>query len=543
MADIDNPTLWKVAEALFAEPRAKVAAVARTGLFVECPPDWPPHLERLTGKSMLDSVALADQSRVIEAWERARTEQAASLVARPRTADCAEVAIHFVDLEWRDGVWLAVLIPSTEPADVATAPEPDAQAADMRPRFARQRKDSLAVILDVDEATTALLGFSREEMIGHRSLEFVHPDDHELAIGSWIELLGAPGLGRRVRLRHRRRDGSYVWFELTNNNLLDHPDFGYVATDMVDITEEMAAHEALRAREQLLHQLTESLPVGIVQVDAGEGVVFANSQLAAWVGRAPQTLADLLAAVDPADVAAAADSFHRVLGGAEQGSAELTLAGEPLRHCSLVVRRLTDAAGVTSGAVGCLTDVTDSLRLRRELRRQAMVDPLTGVLNRAGIGEVLEAATREPGRGVAVMFVDLDRFKAVNDSYGHEIGDRLLVRLTGALRNRCRSGDMIGRMGGDEFIVVCTDIGDSDAHDLLRRFQEAVTDQVFELPDGTFTWSASVGLAWSDGSADLGRNLVAEADGAMYAVKLERLDAALPRPRATSEPLQLPADT
>ena len=100
-------------------------------------------------------------------------------------------------------------------------------------------------------------------MVGHRSIEFIHPDDHALAIDNWMEMLALPGPGRRVRLRHRRKDGSWVWFEVTNHNLLDDPDHGCVVCEIVDISEEMAAHEELRAREQLLDRLAEAIPLGL----------------------------------------------------------------------------------------------------------------------------------------------------------------------------------------------------------------------------------------------------------------------------------------
>src|SRR5579875_751416 len=336
---VDDASLLTAAQALLADTRARIAAIADTGLFVDWPPDWHSDLPRLPGKSLLDSVVAADHQRVIETWERARSDRAAAVVVRSRTVtDGPDVALHFLDVRHRYGVWLGVLVPSEVPApNHDAAPEGGGDEV-WRPRFARVRKDQLAVILDIDDATTQLLGWSREDMVGHRSLEFVHPDDHEVAIGSWIELLSNPGLGRRVRLRHLRKDGSYGWFELTNNNLLDDEAFGYVSTDMLDISEEMAATEALRSREQLLQRLTESLPVGIVQVDADGQVVFANAQLTGWLGGAPVDLDGLLSAVDPADLGTAADAFSRVLAGDKQGEAEIQLAGSAARHCSLVVR-------------------------------------------------------------------------------------------------------------------------------------------------------------------------------------------------------------
>ena len=106
------------------------------------------------------------------------------------------------------------------------------------------------------------------------------PDDRERAVESWMGMLARPGQSNRVRLRHRRRDGSWLWLEITNHNLLDDPSHGYVRAELMDISDEMVAQEALRAREQLLHRLAEALPLGVFQVDRDGAVVYANERLA-----------------------------------------------------------------------------------------------------------------------------------------------------------------------------------------------------------------------------------------------------------------------
>ena len=125
-------------------------------------------------------------------------------------------------------------------------------------------------------------------MLGRRSLEFVHPDDHGLAIDNWMQMLAQPGPARRIRQRLLAKDGSWVWFEVTNHNLLADPEHGVVVCEMVDITEEMAAHEDLRAREQLLDRLAETVPVGLMQLDAERQVVYTNDRLHEILGTSPR---------------------------------------------------------------------------------------------------------------------------------------------------------------------------------------------------------------------------------------------------------------
>ena len=141
------------------------------------------------------------------------------------------------------------------------------------------RKDERANITQVDEAFAELLGWEPAELEGKRSLDYMHPDDHELAVENWMEMIARPGPARRLRQRMLHKDGHWVWFEVTNHNLLPDPDYGCVVCEMADISEEMAAQEALRAREQLLDRLTGALPVGVLQIDRDRRVVYTNERL------------------------------------------------------------------------------------------------------------------------------------------------------------------------------------------------------------------------------------------------------------------------
>ena len=524
MRELDEDTAWPAVEALLRNPAATVGAIALNGLFVDLPAEIA-HLEprRMPGRSALDLVQPADRGAVIVAFERATNAGGAQVDVGLREPSAAPSgSLHFADLRARLGVFVSVLVPSAQAARPVTA-APDDDVAE-RPRFARVAKNEFSRFVEVDDAWCQMLGWTREELLGSRSLDLIHPDDQDLAVASWMDLQGTPGLGRRVRLRHLRKDGSWAWFEVTNHNLMEDPEHGCVRCEIVDISEEMAAHEQVRSREQLLHRLAEALPVGVVQLSADGNVVYANRQLPELLAVPVATLADLLAAVACDDRELAEQAFRSVFDGAADADVEVALAREDPRWCAVSVRRLDDGAGTTTGAVGCLTDTTDSARLRHELSQRATVDPLTGALNRAGSDAALEEAFDDPGAGVAVLFVDLDHFKTVNDELGHEAGDRLLVEVSDALRTACRSSDMVSRVGGDEFLVVCRDLGRPAADALLTRVEAG-------LPDGT----ASVGLAWARAGQGSASELVALADTAMYAAKSRR-SADVPEPRAGTLP-------
>ena len=167
-----------------------------------------------------------------------------------------------------------------------------------------------------------------------------------------------------------------------------------------------------------------------------------------------------------------------------------------------------------------VSDITDTVDRRADLERRATRDGLTGCLNRAAITASLRHALESESSGTGVVFVDLDDFKAVNDTLGHAAGDELLQivadRLTGAVRER----DLVGRLGGDEFLVVCPAVGDAEAVNVLAERIGAAVRQPAMIEGQPLVPNASIGVAWSeDGDAD---DLVRSADEAMYAAKERR---------------------
>jgi diguanylate cyclase (GGDEF)-like protein len=165
--------------------------------------------------------------------------------------------------------------------------------------------------------------------------------------------------------------------------------------------------------------------------------------------------------------------------------------------------------------------VTDRVQLHRELEVRASVDKLTSCLNRAATLERLgrTIATPNPtGQGNAVVFIDLDEFKSVNDRFGHAAGDRLLVAAAELLQRAVRDCDYIGRLGGDEFLVICPGVDSSvQAVSVAERIATALKATV-DVGPGEVELRASVGVAWTT-EALHADTLIAQADSAMYESK------------------------
>lgn len=517
-----------VLAAMLRHERALVAALASDGVMVGLPGsvELPEHriiappADRAT---MLELIVPGDAMSVIAAWEQARAHGVGFGHVHARTAPDEALSLTFVDARDVHGVFLGALeVLATDSVEIPQALE--TVSVSVTPRTGTVHKSMLAVITDVDDRTTRMLGWTREQMVGQRSSDFIHPDDQERAIANWMELLSRQD-AQRVRLRHRRADGSFAWVELENQYLpADDPADAVVVTQMSDISDEMAAHEAVQQRERLLRRVAESLPVGIMQLSADRALVYANARLAALLGiDAVSGVADLLAVVPEADRDPLAEALDAALDGETDTELEIAVvhqASGEARVCAVSLVSLSDREGAP-GALLSLTDVTDSARMRAELTAKATYDVLTGCHNRASTMAFLEQLLADPAAGpTAVIFVDLDRLKPVNDSLGHDAGDELLAltaaRLTGVLRR----DDIVGRIGGDEFLVVCRGLETPKAAlDMGTRVREALVAPAV-LTAGPVDVSASIGVAHATPGTDVAA-LIRQADRAMYVSKQE----------------------
>jgi diguanylate cyclase (GGDEF)-like protein/PAS domain S-box-containing protein len=507
------------------DPPVRVVALAETGLCVPMPPAVPlrGHLVSVRRISALELVCPDDVVPVIHAWDEAGRRGAASVTVHLLEAPGTEVALHFVDARHRWGVFLRFLVGAVQPT--ATS---DTSSDLLRPRVGVIIKDQVANVISCDDALTRMLGWAERDITGMRSLDLVHPDDHAAAIAIWMDMLSNAGASRRVRLRHLRADGGWHWVEVTNENLIDHPDHGHVRAEVVDISEEMAATEALRTGELLLRQLTDALPVGIAQLDDTGTVIFRNDRLAAVLGRTIRTAEDLLGCVtDQTELTAA---LAAVRSGADLDLEVDVLTEEGGRHLAVTVRGLVSDTGAATGVLLCLSDVTEATLLREQLAQQARIDGLTGCFRRSAAIDHIDWLLTSPDRpagSVTVLFVDLDGFKGVNDRHGHAAGDTLLREVGRRLRQDAGPRDVVGRLGGDEFVVVMPDLASAeDAEDAGMRLTELLLTPV-EVGGHMVVPHASVGTAWTTKHVDAD-TLVAHADAQMYRAKRSRPDRRRP---------------
>jgi len=383
----------------------------------------------------------------------------------------------------------------------------------------------------------AMRGIPDDEDIGgeHDSEWFdrMHPDD----VGRMREIAHKQGQGEEgfdtLEYRELTRDGRYIWI-LSRGQPIEWDEYGNViravGTD-TDITHLKAIEQELAAEKERLRVTLDAMADGVIVSDTDGNVVFLNPVAARLLG----------CNADEVRGQPSHDIF--VLRHAETGDEQIC----PGRLCvdqrrvvesseDLVLRhrdgswrdiRCTASPvimpdGDISGAVLVFQDVTQSRALKRQLTHSATHDALTGLLNRAAFEEALSRATAESrasGKTSCLIYVDLDRFKPVNDSAGHAAGDALLKQVAQAIRDSCRNHDVVARIGGDEFAVLLENCPADAGMTVAEKIVRATASLAFVWNEREYSIGASAGITVVASTSASPLGFLGEADEACYAAK------------------------
>jgi diguanylate cyclase (GGDEF)-like protein/PAS domain S-box-containing protein len=324
--------------------------------------------------------------------------------------------------------------------------------------------------------------------------------------------------------RVRRRDGEIAWISESARAVRDEAGavLSYEGT-VEDITERKRLEEEERLR---VRAAVESACDAIAITDAEGTPTYLNPAFVALLG---YDLAQLTAAGGPAALFAESGLAREVFSALRTGdrwSGEAELEASDGRVVPVAIRASAIVAreGGAVGSVLILTDITERRETEARIRHMAHHDALTGLPNRLLFRDRLQQAlARAPraGEGVAVLCLDLDRFKEVNDTLGHAFGDRLLEAVTERLQAGTREADTVARLGGDEFAVVQVGLAQPEGADALaRRLTEALS-RPFDLDGHEVLVGTSVGVALFPVDGDDPERLLRRADLALYRAKAE----------------------
>jgi diguanylate cyclase (GGDEF)-like protein/PAS domain S-box-containing protein len=281
--------------------------------------------------------------------------------------------------------------------------------------------------------------------------------------------------------------------------------------------------EQLGESEQRFRTLAASSPVGIFQLDSAGRGVYANARFREILGLGDQHEAEPAwwDAINPEDRDDADFAWVGAARGMNVPAVHFRIGDGPgQRWAESAAVTLRNDHGDIIGCVGTVEDITERRRIEAQLTHQALHDQLTGLPNRTlfldRVGMAL-ARTRRTGATAAVLFIDLDRFKLINDSLGHECGNQLLTTVGERLTRALRVSDSVGRLGGDEFAALCEVDDPADAMAIAEHIATAVEAPV-DLDSGQVVVSASIGIALS-GETTTATELLENADAAMYRAK------------------------
>lgn len=379
------------------------------------------------------------------------------------------------------------------------------------------------IVLDVNDCACEMYGFDREDFIG-LSLKTisVNSEENEPRLAKLIDE-GHLASFESVQIR---KDGTQIHL-MISASLIEFDGRQAVLSINRDITSRVQASAALSESESKFRTLIENMTEGLLELDKKDVITFTNNRFCEMTGYLPseltgQDVGNLIVDDESREVVRQANA-RRQEGVSESYELKFLKKNGDFLWTIVGAVPVFDSTGAIIGSMAVITDITERKQAEQLLLFNAMHDTLTGLPNRALLLEHLRNAIDRTARykkGVfAVLFVDFDRFKIINDSLGHMEGDKLLVLLARRLETALRSGDVVARLGGDEFTILLDNInGMDEVLHVVKRVQEGLK-LPFQLGEREVFMGTSIGIAMSKPEYTKPEEILRDADIAMYRAK------------------------
>jgi diguanylate cyclase (GGDEF)-like protein/PAS domain S-box-containing protein len=377
-----------------------------------------------------------------------------------------------------------------------------------------------------------IVGYTSEELVGTYPMNSVHPDDRPGLHAIYLDALENPAQATTALYRRQHRDGHYVWCETTGRAIIGNS--GQVEEIHLvtrDVSARRKAEDGLRAAEARYRSIFENAVEGIFQTSPEGHYLAVNPSLARIYGY-----------TSPDELLGSYSDISRQLYLDERKRGEfieeMKKEGQVTNFEAQIRRKNGQVIWISENArevrgddgellyyEGTVEDITARKQAQDQLLHDALHDRLTGLSNRALFSDRMTRAfarlKRHPDAVFAVLFLDFDRFKTINDSLGHLAGDELLVRIARRLEGCLRPGDTVSRLGGDEFAILLEDVRDEAYATLVAERVQSEMALPFTLMGQEIFSSASIGIAIAHQGYENADDLLRDADMAMYRAKAQ----------------------
>ncbi len=551
-SEMHSAALWSVLELTDGLPTGRASVVLIDDGMVE--------VGAAVGRQAIEVGTRAEVASLPREVQEALTQRQAVSIEQVKGYDLtgrndprAEASLVVAPLVGRGTTTGAIIVASDAPIErgvvsaltsvameVSLAIESAALTADLHRRKSDRRFRALVenssefvLVVDAEDrgqfaspVVERLLGRPESYFTGPLPDEFVHPEDQD----EFTELIAAARERateddpHEVRLRHA--DGGYRWFEMRARDLTNEPEIAGLVLTARDITDRRLAEQRLARSEARFRSLVQNSSDVVAVIDEGGAITYVSPAVTLMLGfMAEELVGTNVMRLLPADeVTRAMQLLEGVTANPfEQLNIEMRLrdrAGS-WRNVDVTISDMRQETAV-QGIVLNVRDVTVRRALEEDLQRKALHDELTGLGNRVHFEKRLNRAiSRTDARldQVAVLMIDLDDFKEINDSLGHRAGDQLLMSIAERIRTCLRVSDVAARLGGDEFGILLEDTyGEAEVLAVADRVLLAIS-QPFLIDGRHITSSASIGIVVDADRSSSSEALMRAADVAMYLAK------------------------
>ena len=392
------------------------------------------------------------------------------------------------------------------------------------------RTDVKGRLTYVNDTIERIIGHSRASLIGSDFGAAIHEEDRERIVAAWRATLASRGAFNEI-YRIVRPDGRIMWVSVKTAPVKIAAEVSAFVGTIDDITHAKEGELALRESEAILRTITDALPMRVGYIDSEERYRFNNLAYETYYGVPREKIYGMtMRELVGDDVYSRNAAYLRRALQGETVIYEMEPTGLERRNFRfMMIPHRKDGEGEVLGAHLIAQDITAQKFEQQRLSRMAERDSLTALLNRAGFEDRLADAIRNDGASgtrAALMYLDIDRFKDINDTHGHAIGDAFLKAFAGRLTRCVRTSDLVARVGGDEFTIILERLAHpSDAAHVAAKIMQTMQEP-FDLVGVVVHATTSIGIAFHEAADDAASDpgsaaqaLIKRADALLYEAK------------------------